>query len=238
VTSLYQKRSLILFTDKGVLEQKPDGWELLISQKEMVKNGRSMAEEAGRATGTIPGILTGFRCITPKRDLLLYDGVFSKEGPYLIDPIVDAKLFGYSKENILVFNVGEDEESWITKIQDLLYFLICRECYLPKSPDGHKQGVLAICPKIAEFSSVNFWVGEYAKLRALIKGYAATVETLNKEGLLTAQMFARAVKIIAEANALHRRTRWMKWCFLGKLRARKMKELLARHGMYDLGETS
>ncbi len=239
VTALYQKRTLVLFGEFGVKEQTPDGYELLLSMDEMHKLGRSMAKEAMRYTVTIPGIIKPLLFESPKRKYFLFDGVFSEEGPFLKRPILDPKLFGYSPDQLLVFTVGEDEGSdWtiVSPLQDFLYKVICQLCFVPKCPEGQKDGLLVISPNIMEFSSVNFWVGEYTKLLALLKGYEATVETLNKGGLLTPAMFAKATRIIAETRALHRRYRWMKWFFLNNWRARKMKELLARHGMYDLGE--
>jgi hypothetical protein len=234
VTALYKKRGVILFTDEGIVEQTSSGPQLLISLEQMKAAGRSLVGEAARATMGIPGFCTPHRLRTAERDMLVFDGVFSQEGPYLIDPIVDPKMFGYKREEILVFNVSEEGINWLTKVQDFLYWAICRPCYLPPSPPGHRKGITIVSPIVKGFSSVNFWVGEYDKLRALLKGYEATFATLNDTGECSPEQYAKARAIVAEANALHKRTWWMKWLRLKKWRAQKLKELLARHDMYDL----
>lgn len=234
VTSLFNKRRLILYTDRGIFEQTSKGYEQLISLDEMTAAGRSQIGEAARATMGIPGFCTPQRLRTPKRDLLVFDGVFSAEGPYLIDPIVDERMFGYGKEHVLVFTVTEEDTGWLAEVQDFLYWVICRECYLPSSPPGHKENVAIIAPDVTGFSAVNFWVCEYDKLRALVAGYEATANTLFASGEITAEQHKKAQSIVSEVRALQRRTWWMKWLGLKKWRASKVKELLARHGMYEL----
>lgn len=233
VTSLFNKRRLILYSDRGIFEQTDDGFELLISEKEMRQSGRSQVGEAARATMGIPGFCTPTRLQTPQRDLLVFDGVFSAEGPYLIDPIVHGGMFGYKRDEILVFNVTEEDSGWLTDVQDFLYWVICRECYLPPSPPGHKEELTIITPDVTGFSAVNFWVSEYDKLRALIKGYEATVQVLFDNDQITVEQHQKAQSIVAEFRSLQRRTWWMRFG-LKRWRAAKMKELLARHGMFEL----
>lgn len=234
VTSLFNKRRLILYTDRGIFEQTESGFELLISLEDMVAAGRSQIGEAARATMGIPGFCTPQRLQTPRRDMLVFDGVFSSEGPYLIDPLVHKGMFGYKRPEILVFNVTEEDSGWITNVQDFLYWVICRECYIPSSPPGHKEDLSIITPDVRGFSAVNFWVGEYEKLCALMKGYQATAKVLFDSGEITAAQFESAQSIVSGFRALQKRTWWMKLFGMKKWRVEKIKEYLASHGMYEL----
>ena len=235
VTSLFNKRRLILYTDRGIFEQTDSGFELLISLDDMIAAGRSQIGEAARGTMGIPGFCTPTRLLTPKRDMLVFDGVFSSEGPYLIDAILHKGLFGCCRDEILVFNVTEEDSGWLTHVQDFLYWVICRECYIPSSPPGHKEALAIISPDVRGFSAVNFWVGEYEKLCALVRGYEATAKVLFDSEQITDEQYRHAQAIVSEFRALQKRTWWMKLVGLKTWRVKKLKELLASHSMYELG---
>lgn len=240
VTALYNRRSLVLFTDRGAIEQTSEGgYEVIISRAEYEaadvkgKGSRSLVEDAVQAAVAIPGIVNAFELKTSKRAVFLWDGVFSDEGPYLKSPIVDARFLGFDEDEMLVYNVGDEEETWLTRLQDIIYKLVCKECYVPKSPAGHSENLKVIAPNI-KGTAVNFWVGEYPKLWAVVKGYEAALLACNEWGFVPRDKFLRGMKFVTEARTLHRRTKWMQLLFLNKLRAGMLKQLLARYQMYDL----
>jgi predicted acylesterase/phospholipase RssA len=226
----YLRRVTVVFTDKGVCEQKEDG------SFELLSNNPADVEFAVRATTAIPGFIEQLDYKVNNRHLKLFDGGFTSEGPCVVSPITG--LFGHDEDTIIVFNVGAEETTWLTKLQDLVYKFVCAECYIPKAPDGHTDGLKVIAPKIRKISSVGFKVKPYRKLSALMAGFEASLQTFEEAGLLCEEDRLKARSIVAEARALHRRTWWTRWCFCGTLRTRWMKELLARRGMYEMAEGS
>ncbi len=211
----------IVFTHQGVYEGTENGGYDLITSKP------AQVRLIVRATSAIPGILEPIDYETESKRMMLFDGMLTAEGRCQISPITN--LFGFERKTIIAFDVPEGV-SWLTKLQDWLYHLTCRECYFPKSAADHTQGILVISPNITGIASVQFKVTQYPKLLALLAGYEAAITTLDQAGLLSPENRNFAKSVLADARALDKLTRWTGT----EERIRRMKKLLADYDMYDI----
>jgi predicted acylesterase/phospholipase RssA len=214
----------LVFCQKGVFEGQENG------SYETLSDLPAPVGLVVRATSAIPGILEPIDFETNGKRMLLFDGMLTPEGRTQISPITH--LFGFSRDSVIVFDVGEESDNWLTRIQDWLYRLTCRECYFPKCLAEHTEGIVVIRPHIVGIASVQFRVNEFRKLLALLSGYEATMKMLDQMGLLTVECRNLAKSILADTAALKEQTSWKS----DKVRAAMMKKLLAEYGMFELNE--
>ena len=232
----------ILFTDKAVHRGKFNDEGKFIGAYELISNSAAPVDVIVRSVPAIPGVLESITWDTPEQDkqFILYDGGIGPEGHCVISPLLS--LYGMERETIVAFDVGEDKPNLLTWLQDRVYKFFCDECYFPRSPEQQIEGITVVSPKIRGISSLQFKVGEYLKLWAILTGYDATMQVFHDAGWETPSTWKL---VMAEASALHQKTRWERKLdqFFQRFGLRlpfftyvkRMKELLARHGMYELG---
>lgn len=212
----------LVFCHKGVFEGKEDG------SYEVLTDSSAPVGLIARATSAIPGILEPIDFETDGKRMLLFDGMLTPEGRTQISPITG--LFGIKRDDVIVFDVGEEAPNWLTRIQDWLYRLTCRECYFPKGLAEHTDGIVVIRPRVTGIASVQFGVTEFQKLLALLAGYEATIDVLDEMGLLTPHCRGFARSVLSDAEALIEQTKWTRTA----ARVEQMKELLADYEMYEI----
>lgn len=171
----------------------------------------------------IPGIIDGARAFGEN----MFDGGLGVEGQCPITP--PQKLFGAKPERIIAFDVGEDHMKK-DRLVRVLWYLTCRgarcgplEGYHPTEED---DGIILIAPKITGFNGLKFILNSMEKWGAIVCGYHATIERLERSDLISRETHREAFEIKDELEDLVRRVHNQKHC------AKRIERLFRNHGMY------
>lgn len=171
----------------------------------------------------IPGIIDGTRV----HGMNMFDGGLGVEGQCPITP--PQKLFGAKPGKIIAFDVGEDHMKRDRFVR-ILWYLTCRgarcgplEGYHPTEED---DGIILIAPKIVGFNGLKFLLDKLEKWGAIVSGYYATIDRLERAELICRETHREAFEIKDELEDMINRIPNKKHC------VKRIERLFRAHGMY------
>jgi predicted acylesterase/phospholipase RssA len=219
-----------LFTANGVFEQRDDYGYQCVS---------TVPLPVGiivRSTCAVPGIIEPIQVNCEHRALCLFDGMLTAEGRSPINPILN--YFHKERASIIAFDVGEEEPSLMTWLQDTVYEYWCRRCYRELSAvnKAENKDILVIRPRVASIASTQFRVQELPKLDAVVEGYLTAMQTLVDAHLAESHLLEEARSIEQKVQGIKNQCAGDKsiwWWQRKRCAVVKIKKLLAEHHLYD-----
>ena len=177
----------VVFTTDGAfryLPEEPEGIQLTDTPPCV---GTAVA-----ASCAIPGIVDS----TKINGEAFYDGAMSHEGNCPILP--PQRHFSAVPERVIGVDVGDDEY----QNKPLIKFLMRLRCWVSACapvgaphPSEEDDGIILVEPRIARFHGLKFLLDDLDKWTAIIAGFTATIETLDRHGLISREGEARAFEL-------------------------------------------
>lgn len=175
-------KTQVIFTAKGVFQYLHDG------SMRQLSNKPGPLGLAVAASCAVPGI------IDPKvwNDMYLFDGALSWDGQCPIGVVV--RDLGVKPNQIVACDVSDRESGGMNEFVNNFWRLFCgKNCVWPEDERDPAlwaaQGSMVVTPKINKFGSLQFTLSSEQKWDAVMTGFAETITSLWKAGLITNAMF-------------------------------------------------
>lgn len=166
----------VLFTDHGVFKYRGNG------RKKLLDANPASVGTAVVASCAIPGLID----LVHYRGEYLFDGALGFDGACPVQPVT--RHFNHPQDTIVAIDVGEDsikEARWFK----LWWHVACGRgdvCgpMAGEHPD-ESEGRIVITPRVNGFHGLKFSLSRAEKWQAIIAGFNACVDRLEKAGLLS-----------------------------------------------------
>ena len=183
-------KTQVIFTAKGVYQYLHDGSMRQLSDK---PGPLGLAVAASCA---VPGI------IEPKvwNDIYLFDGALSWDGQCPIGVVV--RDLGVKPNQIVACDVSDREGGGMSEFVNDFWRLFCgKNCVWPADERDPTiwaaQGSMVVTPKVNKFGSLQFTLSADQKWDAVMTGFAETVTSLWKAGIISNDRFMELGKLAA-----------------------------------------
>ncbi len=191
-----EKGAQILLTKDGMFRREEGGAIVQIS-KSVPPLGKSIC-----ATCTVPGVFTPVEIVLDSgAKLKLWDGALSWEAMRPITLVEEH--YGATPGEIIVCDVGAELNTY-DRLYNSIWKLLCGGRCVP--PMGRKNGnedkMLLVLPAVTAVRTFEFTAHSDKKWAAIMEGFAATVDALNKAYRLTDEQYLQGKALVAEFNRL------------------------------------
>ncbi|MCB9466847.1 MAG: patatin-like phospholipase family protein [Candidatus Obscuribacterales bacterium] len=152
----------------------------------------SCVGSAVAASCAIPGIVDA----THFNEEPLFDGALSHEGQCAILP--PQRHFGAEPNRIIALDVGEEDIKKKPFVRMLLRLTCVISACGPEEaahPSEEEHGIILIEPRIQRFHGLKFLLDDLDKWTAIIAGFSATIDTLERHGLVDREGSPRAFEL-------------------------------------------
>lgn len=177
----------VVFTGEGAFRYMPEGVTGIQLNDEPFCVGTAVT-----ASCAIPGIIDA----TFINGEPFWDGALSHEGQCPILP--PQRHFDAVPPRIIALDVGEED----IKNKPFVKFLMRLTCVLSACgpleaphPSEEEHGIILIEPRIQRFHGLKFLLDELDKWTAIIAGFSATIDTLERHGLISREDCPRAYEL-------------------------------------------
>lgn len=174
-------KTQVVFTAKGVFQYLHDGSSRQVSDKP-APLGLAVA-----ASCAVPGI------IEPKlyKDIYLFDGALSWDGQCPVGVVV--RDMGAKPHQVVACDVGDRQGGMSEFVNNFWRFFCGRNCVWPEDERDPAifaaQGSMVVTPQVNKFASLQFTLTPEQKWGAVMAGFAETVTSLWKAGLIDNRKF-------------------------------------------------
>lgn len=191
-----EKGAQILLTREGAFRREESGTFVQIS-KSAPPLGKSIC-----ATCTVPGVFTPIEIVLDSgARLKLWDGALSWEAMRPITLVEE--FYGATAGDIIVCDVGAELNAY-DRLYNSIWKLLCGgRCVPPKGrKNDNEEKMLLVLPAVMAVRTFEFAAHSDKKWAAIMEGFAATVDALNKTYRLTNEQYLQGKSLVTEFNRL------------------------------------